>query len=158
MAHLTDKVLKGFEEGLLTRTILIDFRKAFDAINYEPLLQKLNTIRLSEQNIQWFRSYVCNWMFLLETGNKLSDLGKISCGVLHGSILGLLLILVYVDDMPQAVKSSLLSYPDDLCLMYQHKDIPIIEKILNEDLENICECLLITNYLFISEIIKLIQF
>ena len=127
MAHLTDKVLKRFEEGLLTRTILIDLRKAFDAINYETLLQKLNTIRLSEQSIQWFRSYLCDWIFLVETENKLSDFGNISCGVLHGSVLGPLLILVYVNDMPQTVKSSLLSYPDDLCLMYQHKDMAIIE-------------------------------
>ena len=35
--------------------------------------------------------------------------------------------------MPQAVKSNLLLYTDDSCVMYQHKDIAIIEKILNED-------------------------
>ena len=41
--------------------------------------------------------------------------------------------------MPQAVKSNLLLYADDSCLMYQHKDIAIIKKILNEDFENICD-------------------
>ena len=41
--------------------------------------------------------------------------------------------------MPQAVKSNLLLYADDSCLIYQHKDIPKIEKILNEDFENICD-------------------
>ena len=41
--------------------------------------------------------------------------------------------------MPQAIKLSLLLYADDSCLMYQHKDIAKIEKILNEDLENICD-------------------
>ena len=63
--------------------------------------------------------------FLVETGNKQSDFGKISCGVPHGSILGPLLFLIYVNDIPQAVKSNLLLYADDSCLMYQHKDIAI---------------------------------
>ena len=41
--------------------------------------------------------------------------------------------------MPQAVKSNLLLYADDSCLVYQHKDIAIIEKRLNEDVQNICD-------------------
>ena len=63
--------------------------------------------------------------------------GNISREVPQGSILGSLLFLIYVNDMPQAIKSDLLLYADDSCLMYQHKDITIIEKILNEDFENI---------------------
>ena len=63
---------------------------------------------------------------LVETENKLSDCGKISCGVSQGSILG--------NDMTQALKSNLLMYADDSCLIYQHKDIEKIEKIPNEDL------------------------
>ena len=46
--------------------------------------------------------------------------------------------MIYVSDMPQAVKSNVLLYTADSCRMYQHKDIPEIEKILNEDFENIC--------------------
>ena len=77
--------------------------------------------------------------FLVEIVNKLSDLGKISCGVPQSSILGPLLLFINVIDIPQAIKSNLLLYADDLWLMYQHKDIPKIEKILNEDFENICD-------------------
>ena len=47
--------------------------------------------------------------------------------------------LIHVNDMPQAVKSNLLLYVDDSCLMYRHKDIAKIEKILNKDFENICD-------------------
>ena len=61
--------------------ILIDLQKAFDAINHKVLLQKLKAIRFSEQRIQWFRFYLCNLIFLVETDNKLSDFGKISCAV-----------------------------------------------------------------------------
>ena len=119
--------------------MLVDLQKAFDTINHKVLLQKPKAIRFSEQSIQWFRSYLRDWIFLVETENKLSDFGKISCGVPQGSIVGPLLFLIYVNNMPQAVKSNLLLYADDSCLMYQHKDIAIIKKILNEDFQNISD-------------------
>ena len=49
--YLTDKILKEFDEDLLTGMIRIDLHKAFDTINHEVLLQKLQTIKFSEQNI-----------------------------------------------------------------------------------------------------------
>ena len=72
-------MLKGFDE--LTGMMLIDLEKELDPINHEVLLQKLKAIRFSEQNIHWFRSYLCDRIFLVETENRLSDFGKISCGV-----------------------------------------------------------------------------
>ena len=119
--------------------MLVDLQKAFDTINHKVLLQKPKAIRFSEQSIQRFRSYLRDRIFLVETENKLSDFGKISCGVPQGSIVGPLLFLIYVNNMPQAVKSNLLLYADDSCLMYQHKDIAIIKKILNEDFQNISD-------------------
>ena len=69
--------------------------------------------------------------------NQLSDFGKVSCGVPQGSILCSLLFLIYVNNMPQAVKSNLFLYADDSCLMYQHRDVNEIEKQLNKDFENV---------------------
>ena len=68
-----------------------------------------------------------------------SDYGRISCGIPHGSILGPLLFLIYVNDMPQAVNSNLFLYADDSCLMFQHKEVEEIERVLNNDFENICD-------------------
>ena len=56
-----------------------------------------------------------------------------SCGVLQGSILGPLLFLLYLNDMPQAVNSELLLYADDTCLIYMGKDTKTIEEQLNRD-------------------------
>ena len=51
MFVLADEVLKGFDNGLLNRMILIDLQKVFDTIDYEILLQKLKAIRFSESTI-----------------------------------------------------------------------------------------------------------
>ena len=77
MSFLTDKVLKGFDEGLLIGMILLDLQKAFDTIDHEILLQKLKAIKFSESTIKWFKSYLSERIFLVNIENKLSDFGKI---------------------------------------------------------------------------------
>ena len=139
MSFLTDKFLKGFDEGLLTGMILIYLQKALETINHEILLKKLEAIGFLDKCIQWFRSYRNERIFFIEIENQLSDFGKVSCGVSQGSILGPLMFLIYVNDMSQAVKSNLFLYADDSCLMYQHRDVNEIEKQLNNDFENVCD-------------------
>ena len=103
LSFLTDKILKGFDKGLLTGMILIDLQKAFDTIDHETLLQKRKVIKFSESTIKWFKSYLSERIFLVNIENKLSDFGKISCGVPQGSVLGPLLLLIHVNNMLQAV-------------------------------------------------------
>ena len=84
MPFLTDKILKGFDESLLTGMMLIDLQKAFDTIDHEILLQKLKAIKFSESTIKWFKSYLSERIFLVNIKNKLSDFGEISCGITTG--------------------------------------------------------------------------
>ena len=49
------------------------------------------------------------------------------------------MFFIYVNGMPQAIKSNFLLYADESCLMYQHKDMAKFQKTLNEDFENICD-------------------
>ena len=64
---------------------------------------------------------------------------SVFCGVRQGSILEPLLLLIYVNDMSQAVKCDLFLYADYSCLVCQPKDINKIQKHLNEDFSNICD-------------------
>ena len=86
MSFLTDKVLKRFDEGLLTGMILIDLQKAFDATGHDILLQKLKAIKFFESTIKWLKLYFSERIFLVNIENKLSDFGTIFCGVPQGSI------------------------------------------------------------------------
>ena len=58
----------------------------------------------------------------------------------QGSVLGPLLFLIYVNDMPMPVKCDLFLYADGTCLFFQSKNVKDIEKQLNEDFANICDC------------------
>ena len=93
--------------------ILIDLQKAFDTINHEILLKKLEAIGFPDKCIRWFRPYLYERIFFTEIENRLSDFRKVSCDVPQGSILGPLLFLIYVNERPQAVKSNLFLYADD---------------------------------------------
>ena len=126
---------KRFDEGLLTGMILIDLQKAFDTIDHE--LQKLKAIRFSESTIKWLKSYLPERIFLVYIENKLSDFGKISCGVPQGSILRPLLFLININDMPQAITPTLLLYAGASCILYQHKHVVQIEIRLNKNFENL---------------------
>ena len=138
LCYLTDKVKIGFEEGLLTG-ILIDLQKAFDTIDHSILLEKMSCLGFAGKTIAWYTSYLTNRSFIVNVGKESSSPGKLSCGVPQGSILGPLLFLLYVNDMPQAVNSELLLYADDTCLIYTGKDIQKIEEQLNSDFASLCE-------------------
>ena len=138
LTYLHDKILKGFDEGLLTGMIAIDLQKAFDTIDHEILLSKMPLLGFSNNTINWFRSYLSNRTFHVSLNSYMSSAGKIVCGVPQGSILGPLLFLLYINDMPQAVESDLFLYADDSGLVFQHKNISNINQQLNKDFHNIC--------------------
>ena len=119
LTFLHDKILKGFDKGLMTGMILVDLQKAFDTIDHDILLKKLSAIGFSNHTIGWFKSYLSNRLFRVNLENCYSDLSNITYGVTQGSILGPLLFLIYVNDMPLAVKSNLFLYADDFCLVFQ---------------------------------------
>ena len=119
--------------------ILIDLQKAFDTVNHDILLKKMKFIGFSEETTKWFKSYLSNRKFKVHIKNTFSEPGNLLCGVPQGSILGPLLFLLYINDMPQAVDCELLLYADDTCLIFQHKDITEIESALNKNFSMLCD-------------------
>ena len=101
--------------------VLIDLQKAFDTIDHSILSEKMICLGFAGKTIAWFTSYLTNRSFIVNVGKESSSPGKLSCGVPQGWILGPLLFLLYVNDMPQAVNSELLLCADDTCLIYMGK-------------------------------------
>ena len=65
LSFLTGKILKDFDEGLLTGMILIALQKSFDTINHKILLKKLEAIVFLDKCIRWFRPYLCERIFFI---------------------------------------------------------------------------------------------
>ena len=81
LSYLNDKILKGFDRGMMTGMILIDLQKAFDTIDHDMLLQKLYAIGFSKRTVNWFKSYLSNGSFKVNLGNNFSQPASVSCGV-----------------------------------------------------------------------------
>ena len=136
---MNDKILKDFDDGLVTGMILIDLQKVFDTINHDMRLKKLSIIGFSDHTVKWFQSYLSNRKFTVNLENSFSKVSSISCDMLQGSILGPLLFLIYVNNMPMAAKCDLFLYADDTCIVFQSKNVKDIKKQFNEDFANICD-------------------
>ena len=118
LSYLNNKIATGFESGLHTGMILIDLQKAFETINHEILINKMEFLGFSKNVILWFKSYLSHRKFKVNLNKSFSEPGQLLCGVPQGSTLGPLLFLLYINDMPQAVKCELLLYADDTCLIF----------------------------------------
>ena len=88
--------------------ILIDLQKASETIDHKINLDKLVYLGFSNSAISWFKSYLPNRSFIVNVENDYSDSGDLKCGVPQESILGPLLFLLYVNDMPNAIECDLL--------------------------------------------------
>ena len=119
--------------------ILIDLQNVFYTINHKILLGKLHAIGFSEKTVAWFKSCLSGRVFKVYINNHFSDLSKIYCGVPQGSILGPLLFLLYVNDMPQAIHFDLFLYADNSGLTFHCKHVHIIQHQSNKDFVNLCE-------------------
>ena len=115
--------------------MFLDLKKAFDTVDHCILLSKLSEIGVSPSSIKWFESYLNNRKQKTSCGNEISAALPVTVGVPQGSILGTLLFLVYINNLPNAVKNSEVTlYADDTVLYCFSKDPRLLEDKLNEDL------------------------
>ncbi|CAB4027542.1 Hypothetical predicted protein, partial [Paramuricea clavata] len=135
LSNFADEVLLNMEQGNLCGAVFLDLAKAFDTVDHCILLSKLSAIGVSPSSIKWFESYLSNRKQRTSCGNELSDALPVTVGVPQGSILGPLLFVVYINNLPDAViNSEVTLYADDTVLYYFSKDPRLLEDKLNEDL------------------------
>ena len=139
IVQLVDKIFDSFEKEQFIQGVFIDLSKAFDTVDHSILLKKLKPCGISDKNLARFESYLSNRKKYNEIDEKSkTDLKYVTCGVPQGSILGELLILVYINSL---LNSSRLLDPimfaDDTDLFFDQKDIKHLFTVVNNELVNI---------------------
>ena len=124
--------------GLLTGAIYIDLKKAFDTIDHNLLLAKLRQYGIDSQPLRWIDSYLKDRHQRVEINGVLSSPAIIQSGVPQGSIMGSLLFILYINDLPVCINfSKVMLYADDTVLYYAAKTAAELEMILSLDLNNV---------------------
>ena len=107
------------EKGNTADTIFLDFRKAFDSVPHPELLYKLWQIGITGDLWQFFRCYLSNRHHYVEINKVPSSELPVISGVPQGSILGPLLFLIYINDLPSCIQySTPYLFADDSKLIY----------------------------------------
>ena len=136
LAYLIDKIVSAYDKKNIVLGVFIDLKKAFDTVNHEILKAKLEFYGIRGNALKWLVSYLDDRHQYVCYDGLNSSMGKISCGVPQGSILGPLLFLVYVNDLcnVSSVVETLL-YADDTSLYISGSNISEMIQIMNVELE-----------------------
>ena len=140
LTKMTEAWLSEMDSGNLTGTVLLDFSKAFDLVNHNILIHKLKVYKFSEQTLTLLRSYLLDRKQEVRIGKSTSEKRNILAGVPQGSVLGPLLFILFINDLPLHIEHSNIDiFADDATLHNSSKDIRNINNDLQVDVNNVLQ-------------------
>ena len=119
---------------------MIDLSKAFNSINHNLLLKKLHAYGVQGVELAWFSNYLTERKQRVVMNGVPSQWTEISTGIPQGSILGPLLFVIFVNDLPSVVEECTVNlYADDTALYSVHSDPGELSRRVQEDLQRVAE-------------------
>ena len=138
LAVTMDELTQNYEKGLQTDIIILDFSKAFDMVPHKLLLHKLEKYGIRGQLLQWLEHFLTKRKMRVVVDGEASQDADVLSGVPQGTVLGPILFLVHINDLPESVLSSVRLFADD-CLLYRVIRNFQDHLILQQDLKNLEE-------------------
>lgn len=133
---LQNEITNAFENGEYAIGLFLDLKKAFDTVNIEILLNKLAKYGIRHTSHKILSSYLSRRKQCVKIRNTSSSYANVTIGVPQGSILGPLLFLTYINDLPNINPRILcLSYADDTAIIFKHKQPEELQTMIDTNLE-----------------------
>ena len=142
LLKVSNDVATAMDKSLVTILVLLDYSKAFDAINHDLLLAKLQYYGFNRTTISWFKNYLSDRVQYVQLNDVSSSLLDVQRGVPQGSILGPLLFTIFTSDLPSMLHHcSVQLYADDtqLYLSMPPSEVNQFVSEINNDLSVISE-------------------
>ena len=130
--------IRGKQEGKVVGILGFDLSSAFDTVDQEQLIPKLKALGITGIALDWFKSYMSGGKQCVDWNGTLSSFANVMHGVRQGSILGPILYLILVADMPDCIgigEDDNSAYADDTFVWAIADDVATVESLLNERAE-----------------------
>ena len=137
LSSVYESFISNFENKQITCAIFLDIAKAFDSVNHQLLLKKLERYGVRGLSLQLINSYLSDRFQYTLIDNKTSSLLPITCGVPQGSVLAPLFFSVFINDLPNITTMKTTLFADDACFSFGPNNINILEQKVNTELVKI---------------------
>lgn len=129
---------KNMEKNNKIMAIFLDFKRAFETIDRDILIQKLYMYGIQGNELKWFKSYLANRKQMVKLNNIKSSSIDNEYGVPQGSILGALLFIIYINDMPNVLqKCEIILYADDTLIFTEGHTDKLCQDNMIHDINNV---------------------
>jgi hypothetical protein len=123
MTSLLNRLTSSLNAKKHSIVIFCDLKKAFDTCDHDILLKKLKNLGVTGTNLKWFENYLKGRLQFVSINNSISKTTSIKKGVPQGSILGPILFLIYINDLPLCTNLESLLFADDTTLYESDENI-----------------------------------
>lgn len=128
----------ALDKGFSVDTIYLDFQKAFDSVPYNRLLVKLEAYGVTGNILKWIKNFLSDRQQRVMINGIASEWTEVTSGVPQGSVLGPLLFILYINDLPDIVKTHCKLFADDAKIYKEINNIEDFEDI-QCDLYKLCQ-------------------